>query len=299
MAQSRGSPFGSAPAAMSLLGCYLRWGGGLCVLHPIKCPRTPGVPAVGWQGVANGSAGARWGWVLETTPRSCLLSRGVCWHRTPSLADAGSRRSTASPYRPRHPANTTVPNAPPGSGSVQAGAGSVPKGTTELPQRLDLLLNSLYSFFSFFFPLLPGLWSQPPAVSPCLSLPGCCCRHRTAAPSDHQLHCIDFNRSVAPAPPSARHGHPGPPQQLPRSGAFPCTPRDGYQGKQGSCDGRDPVSGPCPKVRRHLLRWWWGVTTPALCLSPHTRARGSARPGNDHRPWAFPERPGAGEEGLG
>lgn len=156
----------------------------------------------------------------------------------------------------------------------------MPKGTTALPQMLGPLLNLLFSFIPFSSPSsqghghLCGQFPGPAAESLRLHLPGCSCKHWTAALPDHRLHRTGFDQSPAPAPPAAQHQGPGSPQRHPRlpgSGAFPCTHWDA-QGKQGSRDGRDPVAGPCSGVRRHRSAGT-GVTMPALCRSPHMRAR--------------------------
>lgn len=51
----------------------------------------------------------------------------------------------ASLSHPSFPASTSALKTPPDSGDVRAGAGSVPKGTTELPWTLGPFLNLLFS----------------------------------------------------------------------------------------------------------------------------------------------------------
>lgn len=132
-----GSPMISA--GTSLLGCHP----GCMSLTP---PNSPG-PA---QSLRRSGRGLPTAWlvhgrVLQTAPGSCSLS----WQ---SWGPTGAGRSMASLSHPSFPASTSAPKAPPDSGGVQEGAGSVPKGTTELPRTLGPFLNWLFSLLSFSSP---------------------------------------------------------------------------------------------------------------------------------------------------
>lgn len=168
-----GSPMISA--GTSLLGCHP----GCMSLTP---PNSPG-PA---QSLRRSGRGLPTAWlvhgrVLQTAPGSCSLS----WQ---SWGPTGAGRSMASLSHPSFPASTSAPKAPPDSGGVQEGAGSAPKGTTELPRTLGPFLNWLF-FSSIFFlssfqgpgHLVDNLPARPAGESLCLHLPGCSCSHRTAA----------------------------------------------------------------------------------------------------------------------
>lgn len=162
------------------------------------------------------------------------------------------------------------------------------------------LLNSHFSSPSFSSPssqgrgLPSGQSARPAADSLCLYLPQTLdgSSARPLAPP-HWFQPLPRSGIPSSSAPGSWTTTAAP--TAPRIGCFPLHPWDA-QGKQGSRDGRDPVAGPCSGVRRHRFCRHRGYNAGIV---PLARPHGSTRPGAVHRPWAFPELPGAGEEGQG
>lgn len=299
MAQPRGVVPSGSPvlsAKMSLLRSYLQ---GAAFPEPHQTPRCPprstrGVTADGcrrlgrctaWMGVAN----------LLIVPR-------VCWHCTPSLAVlgfCGSGKEHSHP--PPVPLALPTPLSPKPLQALEMSGQALGLRPKAPPNYLRCpLLNSHFSSPSFSSPSsqgrghLSGQSTRPAADSLCLYLPQTL-DGSSARPSAPPHWFQPLPRSGIPSSSAPGSWTTAEAPAAPRLGCFPLHPWDA-RGKQGSRDGKDPVAGPCSGVRRHRFCRHRGYNAGIV---PLARPHGSTRPGAVHRPWAFPELPGAGEEGRG